>query len=88
MKTTKAHILKAARARWGEGIEAIGYLNTIGPASGPYTRDGQKEFHAMVRRTDLPSSASYEQVMLVNVTAPSATEAWTMVLQKIQGDAS
>lgn len=84
MKVTKAQALKAARDRWGTSVEALGHLNTVGRASNPYARDGQKEYHAMVRRTGLPSHATYEQTMLVNVTAATAADAWVLVLQKIK----
>lgn len=76
MKVTRARVLAAARARWGQDVEAFGFLDTIGPASGPYARDGRKEFHAMVRRTDWSPGDPW----LVNVTAPTAAEAWAIAL--------
>ena len=76
MKTTKAHVLKAARVRWGANVEAFGHTNTIGRASTPYARDGQKEFYALVRRGG-------ESTFLANETAPTAAEAWEIVLRTI-----
>jgi hypothetical protein len=77
---TKARALEAAQQRFGHDVEALGYLNTIGRASGPYARDGQKEFHALVR---FKSRSSYDAAMLINLTAPSAAEAWLRVLRVI-----
>jgi hypothetical protein len=81
---TKALALKAAQQRFGRDVEILGYLNTIGPASNPYARDGQKEFHAMVRLKSLASN--YDASMLINLTAPSAAEAWLRVLRLIDNN--
>lgn len=75
---TRATVLAAAQRKWGD-VEAFGHLNTIGRASNPYARDGQKEFHALVRR------ANTRDEFLANVTAPTAGQAWAEVMTIIEG---
>jgi len=81
---TKALAQKAAEQRFGRDVEVFGHLNTIGRASNPYARDGEKEFHAIVRLTS--RTASYDTSMLINLTAPSAQEAWLRVLRLIDNN--
>lgn len=77
---TRASVLAAAQRKWGD-VEAFGHLNTIGRNSGPYRRDGQKEFHAIVR----PCGARDASQFLVNVTAPTAGQAWAEAMTIIEG---
>lgn len=81
---TKALAQKAAEQRFGRDVEVFGHLNTIGRASNPYARNGKKEFHAIVRFKAL--AANYDASMLINLTAPSAQEAWLRVLRLIDNN--
>jgi hypothetical protein len=81
---TKALALEASQQRFGRDVEVFGHLNTIGRASNPYARDGEKEFHAIVRFKSRASN--YDASMLINLTAPSAQEAWLRVLRVIDNN--
>lgn len=77
---TRASVLAAAQRKWGD-VEVFGHLNTVGCASNPYARDGKKEFHALVR----PLRTRDASQILVNITAPTAAQAWFEAMTVIEG---
>jgi hypothetical protein len=80
-KSSRRAAVAAAIAAFGPDVEVYGILSTVGRASGPYARDGRKEFQAIVRRAG--GSYTIPAEILVNETAPTAAEAWTLVLAAI-----
>jgi hypothetical protein len=78
MKTLKQQVLHLARAKFGPTVIAYGHLNTVSPASGPYRRDGRKEFHALVE------VGKQSQRFIANRTAPTADEAWQLCLADLE----
>jgi len=73
VRATRANVEKLARDRWGADVEVFGHLSTIGQASAPNKRDGEKVFGAFVRYKS-------NREILLSIHKPSAGEAWAYLL--------
>jgi hypothetical protein len=93
---TKAKVLKAARALYGNAVDVYTMSEIVGRHSSPYARDAAREVTAIVRRTTpLPfiagqrfadrcaAESAWNNGIVAVAKGATAAEAWTAVLVKL-----